>query len=245
MNFILYEDEEVFISSYEEVITKLMAKSKMNYKIHKINEYKKNITMPYLANITGSRVYIIDVEVPGKNGIDLARTIRKTGDWTSPIIIVTSHEEFKVVGFTGKILMLDFISKDKALKNNLLDALIVALEIIDTKPTYNFSYKGDYFSLPYDDIIYFEKNLRDNSSIVVCENEDYTVRKTISEIEDELVDTKFFKTHRSCIVNLNKIKKINYDDGIIYFKGIKIDLLSRSNKKILKEKMTELHGGNT
>lgn len=245
MNFILYEDEEVFISSYEEVITKLMAKSKINYKIHKINHYDKNKTMPYLFSITGSKVYIIDVEVPGENGIDLARKIRKSGDWASPIIIVTSHEEFKVVGFTGKILMLDFISKDKALKDNLLDALGVALEIVDSKPTYNFSYKGDYFSLPYDDIIYFEKNLRDNSSIVVCENEDYTVRKTISEIEEELIDTKFFKTHRSCIVNLNKIKKINYDDGVIYFNGLKIDLLSRSNKKILKEKMAQLNGDNT
>ena len=122
---------------------------------------------------------------------------------------------------------------------------IVKRKIVETKPTYNFSYKGDYFSLPYDDIIYFEKNLRDNSSIVVCENEDYTVRKTISEIEEELVDTKFFKTHRSCIVNLNKIKKINYDDGIIYFNGLKIDLLSRSNKKILKEKMAQLNGDNT
>lgn len=245
MNFILYEEDAVFISSYEEVINKLMAKSKMDYKIHKITEYKNNITMPYIANITGSKVYILDVEVPGKNGIDLARSIRKSGDWTSPIIIVTSHDEFKVVGFTGKILMLDFISKDKLLKKNLSDTLKLALEIIDNKPTYNFSYKGDYFSLPYDDIIYFEKNLRDNSSIVVCENEDYMVRKTISEIEDELIDTKFFKTHRSCIVNLNKIKKINYDDGIIYFNGFKIDLLSRSNKKILKEKMAQLNGNNT
>ena len=36
------------------------------------------------------------------------------------------------------------------------------------------------------DIIYIEKNIGDNSSIVICENEDYIVRKTIREIEDEL-----------------------------------------------------------
>ena len=244
MNFILYEEDAVYLNTHEEVITKVMASSKMDYKIHKILEYKDNVTMPYLESITGNRIYILDVEVPGKNGIDLARSIRKSGDWTSPIIIVTSHDEFKVVGFTGKILMLDFISKDKLMQKNLTDTLKLALEIIHNKPTYNFSFKGDYFSLPYDEILYFEKNLRDNSSIVVCENDDYIIRKTISEIADELVDTIFFKTHRSCIVNLNKVKKINYDDGIIYFNGLKVDLLSRNNKKTLKEKMAQLNGNN-
>jgi len=244
MNFILYEEDAVYLNTHEEVITKVMASSKMDYKIHKILEYKDNVTMPYIESITGNKIYILDVEVPGKNGIDLARSIRKSGDWTSPIIIVTSHDEFKVVGFTGKILMLDFISKDKLMQKNLTDTLKLALEIIDNKPTYNFSYKEDYFSLPYDEILYFEKNLRDNSSIVVCENDDYIIRKTISEIADELVDTIFFKTHRSCIVNLNKVKKINYDDGIIYFNGLKVDLLSRNNKKTLKEKMAQLNGNN-
>ncbi len=244
MNFILYEDEEVYVSSYEKVIIKLMGKSKINYRIHKIKEYK-NDTMKYIENISGNKIYILDVEVSGMNGIDLARKIRKQGDWTSPIILVTSHEEFKVVGFTGKILTLDFIIKDKDLNNNLTESLKLALEILDVKPTYNFSYKGDYFSLPYDEIIYFEKNLGDNSSIVVCEKEDFTIRKTISEIADELEDTKFFKTHRSCIVNLKKIIRVNYDDGIIYFKDDEVDLLSRSNKKILREKMEELNGSST
>ena len=241
MNFILYEDEEVFVNNYEEVINKLMLNNKIDYKIHKIDKHDDS-TMDYINSITGYKVYILDVEVPGKNGIDLARSIRKSGDWISPIIVVTSHEEFKVVGFTGKILMLDFISKNKDLNSNLFNTLLVALEITSSKPSYNFSYKGDYFSLPYDDIIYFEKNFKDNSSIVVCENEDYVVRKTISEIEEELKNTNFFKTHRSCIVNLNKIKRINYDDGIIYFNNEEIDLLSRNNKKILKEKMEELSG---
>ena len=244
MNFVLYEDEEEFVSSYEEVINRLMAKSKMNYKIIKINKYSQD-TLSYLNSISGSKVYILDVEVPGKNGIDLARMIRKSGDWISPIVIVTLHEEFKVVGFTGKILMLDFIVKDNNLTKCLSDTLKLSLEIIDTKKTYNFSYKGDYFSLPYDDIIYIEKNIGDNSSIVICENEDYIVRKTIREIEDELKDSVFLKTHRSCIVNLNKIIKINYDEGIIYFKDDKTDLLSRSNKKILKDKMESIYGNNS
>lgn len=138
--------------------------------------------------------------------------------------------------------MLDFISKSTNMEKDLIEALKVALEIAASRPSFDFSYKGDYFSLPYDDILYFEKSLNDNSSIVVCENDDYIVRKTISDIADELNNTNFIKTHRSCIVNVNKIIKVNYDDGIIYFKDNETNLLSRSNKKILREKMSNLNG---
>ncbi len=245
MNFILYEDDEVFISRYREVINKLMGKSKMDYKICSIKKYNDE-TIEQLNSIVGRKVYLLDVEVPGLNGIDLARKIRKNGDWVSPIVVVTSHDEFKVVGFTGKILMLDFISKlEESLENNLIETLKVALKIQSYRPSYDFSYKGDYFSLPYDDIIYFEKNLRDNSSIIVCENDDYIVRKTISEIDNELENANFLRTHRSCIVNLDKITKIDYDAGTIYFKDVSIDLLSRSNKSILKNRMVNLHGNNS
>lgn len=240
MNFVIYEDEEKFINCYDNVITKLMGKEKTNYKIHKIDKYNDN-SSKILNNISGNKIYILDIEVPGKNGIDLARQIRKSGDWMSPIIIVTSHEEFKIVGLTGKLLMLDFITKDKNIENNLIDALNIALKINSNKPTYNFKYKGEYYQIPYDDILYFEKSLNDNSCIIVCVNDEYVVRKTILEIEEELKNEIFFKTHRSCIVNIKKILKIDYDEGIIYFNDTKINLLSRSNKKILKEKMRDLN----
>ena len=41
MNFIIYEDEEKFINTYEKVIDKLMGKSKVVYKIHKIKKEAK------------------------------------------------------------------------------------------------------------------------------------------------------------------------------------------------------------
>lgn len=237
MNFILYEDDNEFINCYQEAITKVMLNSKVDYEVLKINNYDE-YSNKKLKNIIGNKIYILDIEVPGKNGLDLAREIRKGGDWTSPIIIVTSHEEFKTVGFTGKILMLDFITKNDNVMGSLIDALSVALEITCGKPIYKFSYKGQYYSIPLDEIIYFEKSLNDNNSIIVCENDEYVVRKTISSIALELENTSFFKTHRSCIVNINKILKIDYDRGIIFFKDSETNLLSRSNKKKLMEKMS-------
>ena len=46
----------------------------------------------------------------------------------------------------------------------------------------------------------------------------------------------FFQSHKSCVVNIEKIRKINYIENIITFEnGEYIDLLSSRNKKRLKE----------
>ena len=64
------------------------------------------------------------------------------------------------------------------------------------------------------------------------------IRKTIKELEEELSNTiDFFKTHRSCIVNLKNVKHIDFENNTIKFVNKKIDLISRANKKALKERL--------
>ena len=180
----------------------------------------------------------IDVEVPGKNGLELARNIRQAGDWTSPIIIVTSHEEFKTVGYTAKILMLNFITKNDNLEQDLLETLEVALEINLANKSLSYTNKGELYHIPYHDILYIEKSLNDNMCNVVTKNNTYSIRKTIIDLEKKLSDDiHFIKTHRSCIVNLKNIIHIDFENNIIAFINKEIDLLSKTHKKDLKERM--------
>ena len=52
------------------------------------------------------------------------------------------------------------------------------------------------------------------------------------------LDDRFYKTHRACIVNLDKIKKVDFKNEIIYFdNNLKIDYLSRNYKKGLKDRL--------
>ena len=237
MNFIIYEDDKEFSNRYKNVIYKLLGPTTLNYKIIEINDYNEE-NKDKLSKIDGNKVYILDIEVPGKSGLELARKIRKTGDWTSPIIIVTSHEEFKHVGYTGKILMLNFISKHGKLENDLYDSLEVALEINMANKALCYTNKGEIYHIPYHDILYIEKSLNDNICNVVTKNSIYNVRKTIIDLEKKLSDDiNFVKTHRSCIVNIKNIKFVDFEKNIIAFINKEIDLLSRSHKKNLKERM--------
>ena len=235
MNFILYENDKTYINKYKNIIYEIMGSNKLNLHLYEFSSYNLEVKNK-LDKIEGNKIYIIDIEVPGKNGLDLARQIRNSGDWISPIIVVTSHEEFKIVGYTEKILMLDFISKREDLKKSLYDALIIALKINSSKECFCFTIKSEIYQIPYDDILYIEKSLNNNSSILVTTKNKYVFRKTISKLEKEL-NNDFVKTHRSCIVNTKNITKIDFENNLIYFNDKYINLLSRNNKKILKEKV--------
>jgi len=240
MNFIIYEDEKEYSTRYKNIIHKLLGSTNLNYKIVEINEYNEN-NQKKLDEIEGNKTYILDIEVTGKSGLEVARNIRKTGDWTSPIIIVTSHEEFRNVGYTGKILMLNFISKSSELEKDLLDTLEVALEINMANKSLHYTNKGELYYIPHQDILYIEKSLNDNTSSIVTRNKIYNIRKTIKELEKDLASAiNFVKTHRSCIVNLKNIKHIDFENNIIAFVNKEIDLLSRAHKKNLKERLKEI-----
>lgn len=239
MNFILYEDEQKYIEFYKNSIYKLLGPTNINFKILEINKYDE--FEKKIEKLEGNKIYILDIEVPGKNGIELARKIRKSGDWLSPIIVVTSHEEFKQVGYTGKILMLNFISKMDNIEKDLYETLDVALEINLHNPSFSFINKGELYQILYSDILYIEKSLNNNNSIIVTKENNVEIRKTINSLEKELSNNVyFFKTHRSCIVNLKNITHIDFENNIISFKDKKIDLLSRANKKKLKEKLKDV-----
>ena len=64
------------------------------------------------------------------------------------------------------------------------------------------------------------------------------IRETIQHLEKELCKNyRFMKTHRSCIVNLNKITSVDLSNNTISFTNKKISLISRNNKKALKERL--------
>ena len=235
LNFIIYEDEKKFREKYISVILRLLGSKKIAHKIIEYDKYESGI-IANLKKLIGKKIFIFDIEVPGKSGLDLAREIRNSGDWSSPMIVVTTHEHLKNATFTSRMLMLDFISKFYNCEENLKSALLVALEIVDNQHSLNFQYNGELVQIPFDDILFIEKNVDDLYSTVVTRQDRYIIKQTISKIEKDLSqDERFFKTHRSCIVNVDKITSVELRECIIHFGHTEIiSLLSREKKNELK-----------
>lgn len=239
INFIIYEDNKKWQQTYKDSILKIIGQNNIKYNITIFDKYETNLKEK-INHLYGKKIYLLDLEVPGKSGLDFAREIRKSGDWYSPIIIITSHECFKNEGYTSKILMLDFIVKNENTPKLLTESIELALTINEKKESFNFTYNNEYYQIPYDDIFYFEKNLNDNYTTIITKNQTYKIKESITNLSTKFNDlTFFFKTHQSCIINLNNIEKIDFKNNIIYFQDFQISLLSRNKKKELKEVLTK------
>ena len=234
INFIIYEDEKKFRELYVSVILKIVGSMRIAYKIIEIPKYDED-TMLKINSLVGKKIFIFDIEVPGKNGLDLAREIRNNGDWKSPMVIVTTHEQLKTAAFTSKVLMLDFISKFYNCANSLQETLKLSLDIIKSNKSLNFQYGGELYQIPYNDILFIEKNVDDLYSSIVTKNGKIKIKKLIGNLEEELSnDKRFFRTHRSCIINIEKLTSIELSECIMHFNDIETPLLSRDKKRELK-----------
>lgn len=239
INFIIYEDEDKMSNIYKDAIHYFFGNKQQCYKIIEFKKYKNNL-IEEINKIEGKKIFILDIEVPGKTGLELAREIRDSGDWLSPLIVITTYEHLKTEGLNGKMLMLDFISKKDNMIDNLKSAIMTAYRIIASYKTISFKQKGEIFQILYDSILYIEKNLNDNYVTIVTKYDSITIKGSINNITNYLIeDPRFMKTHRSCIVNLLNIKSYDITNNIIKFETKSIGLVSRNKKKELKQKLCE------
>jgi len=225
MKFIIYENGVDLVRRCKNTILSLLISDDLKYQIDVCDS--DSLT----AKDENNKVFIIGCDGNKEKGLDIAGKIRENGDWISPIILVDNDNND---GYTDKLLRTESIDI-----NNLEEELRLSIELIlkvkYTKKNIFFCYKGECHLIPYDIILYIEKNINDNSSLIVTDKEEICIPKSISVLFDELDKSIFYKSHRSCLINIEKVNSIDYDMGIISFGDKETNLLSRSNKRGLKD----------
>lgn len=234
INFVVCDDEKEFREKTKVVINKLFMKNNVEYKTYEFSSYNKEF-QNFINNTMSSKIYILDIEMKNSiSGIDIARKIRKE-DWNSIIIMVTSHTELGYEALKAQIMLLDFISKFDQCEKNLENVLKKAIAKVDSKKIIQFQNSGITHRLYLEDILYVTKDTVDRKCVIKTTYNEFAISKTMTEMIEEL-GAGFYLSHRSCLVNLEKIKKVNWKDNIIYFNnGESVDLLARDKKKGLKE----------
>lgn len=238
INFIIYTEDKLYIELYESLIHKFMVVNNDVYKIYKYSKYSDKIITD-IVNLSGYNIYIFDIEVRGKSGLDLAHEVREKTDFSSnQIILVTSHMDLVTNAYHRKLLMIDFLSKYDDLENNILDCFREILMLFNRNKSLSIKCGGEILRIPHNDILYIEKSKYDNYICIHTENSEYKYKSNISDIECRLKqDMCFLRSHRSAIVNLNKITKVDMINNVIYFKSKRTNYLSRDRKKDLERQM--------
>lgn len=233
MEFVVLDDEKLFRSKIREIIDKIYMNNDEYYHVSEFEKYNKSFSK--LINDGSPKIYILDIEIKDDiSGIDISRMIREK-DWESIIIFITSHNELGYQALKAQIMLLDFISKYDNCEKNLEVAIKKAISMVNSKKSITFSSDGISYIIHLNDILYIEKDTVDRKCIVKTTYNELAVNKTLSYFIDNL-DDRFYQSHRSCVVNVEKISKVDWKNNIIYFSsGDSVDLISRDKRKGLKE----------
>lgn len=233
VNFIVCDDEKAITDTVKSIITKVMFKNNLEYKIHIFNSYNEDFNEIIKSDIE-NKIYILDIQVGNKSGLDIAKKIR-IKDWNSVLLILTSHYELEYLAYKSQILILDFISKFDLYEEKIIDTINLCINKIlkNDKLILKINRKIEY--IEFNNILYitYDGNIR--KTIIYTKSREYETTETLKDIKIHLKGN-FKYSHRACIINMNNVKSINSKDKIITFINNKsIDLLSRNYLKKLKE----------
>ncbi|MCD7752099.1 MAG: LytTR family DNA-binding domain-containing protein [Lachnospiraceae bacterium] len=187
--------------------------------------------------------YFLDIDLKSDmDGLTLAQEIRRL-DPRGFIIFITSHSEMSLLTFRYKVEALDFIVKDDV--SDLQARICEYLHNISEKYSSgkNRTVKrlgisvGSHLSyVELDRIYYLETTDNIHRLRLHAVNREIEFPAQLKEVQEQL-DERFFRCHRSCVVNLDMITDIDYKDGIIFLRGgFKCPLAART-KRVLKQRM--------
>lgn len=229
INFIVCDDNKEITILIKDVISKYMMKNKIQFKTYIYYDYDDKF-MNILNSKLQFKIYILDIEMPTRSGIDIARIIRNT-DINSIIIFLTGHEELGMTILKDEIMCLSFINKFDDCEKRLTVVLKKALKLLNRKTMLKFEEKSIIYTIPLDDILYITRDTIERKCIIKTEYSEFKTYKTLQELKT-MLDGRFIQTHRACLINKDRITIKNYRKKIITFDtGETTNLISDKYKK--------------
>ncbi len=148
-------------------------------------------------------ILLLDIQMCQINGMDTARKIRELDDKVE-IIFITSLIEYALEGYEVRAYryLIKPVKYDD-LKNNMINCI----KEIDIKNKYILiKEEGKRIKLDINEITYIEVQKEDITIHTL--NEIYKIKGTMNNIEKEINCCRFFRCHKSYLLNLEHLKSI-------------------------------------
>ncbi len=193
---------------------------------------------------TDPDLIFLDIQMPGESGFDL---LEKT-DLRARVIFVTAFDEYAIRAF--EVDAVDYLLKPVSPQR-----LTAAIERLDRK---NAVAAGGRRALAYDDTLFLSINnhlkfvkvsaiqsiqaAADYSEIILADGKRGLVQKSMAEWEQRLPPAQFCRIHRSTIINLQAVSRVEEwfgDSYHVYLSGVESPLvMSRRYAVRLKERLS-------
>ena len=178
---------------------------------------------------------LLDINMPKINGIDFLKSSRSTAS----VIITTAYSEYAVESFGLDVL--DYLVKPIGFER-FLKACNKALEAAEMKkagkgkaaaPNDHFFIKSNsqIEKVFYDELLYAEAML--NYVMLYTVTRKLMVYVTIKSLEEQLPVDLFIRVHKSFIVNIGKVKRI--EGNVLDIGNAKITISQSLREKVVGE----------
>lgn len=165
--------------------------------------------MAFLSSLAEIKpdIVLLDIDMGKTNGIQLGEKIKDLYPSTV-IIYITAHEEYALKAFALRAFhyLLKPLTKDQLFA--VIDEALAYMQ--KNKPEnapaniFSIQTKGEFISVPYTDIFYFEKIGRRIK--IHTANRDIYYYGNLQELPELLNASSFLKCHQGYIANIEKIR---------------------------------------
>lgn len=193
-------------------------------------------THPDVASQTD--LFLLDVEMPGIDGITLARTIRHRLPNAS-IVFITGYREYAADAY--ELEAFNYIMKPVTYER-FAKVITEALRKrhqqtqVQDSPCVTIEKKEGSLRVPYSDILYFEKTLRKIRLITTDSAHEFY--GSFKDLRNQLDMGQFVQCHQSFIVNISKVE--GYSQQVLSLRASKDQLpVSKGLVKPVKTAMAK------
>lgn len=144
---------------------------------------------------------LLDVMMPKKNGMELARQLR-SGEVDSSIVFISSNREMALQGY--EVSAVRYLAKPLD-ENRLREALLFCYEKVQANSELFLPVTGGARRVSPQDIFYIEIVGR---KCRICQREEeWDTTVSMGQLEDMILDRGFIRCHQSFLINLRYVQE--------------------------------------
>ena len=197
---IILEDEK----NAQNVLLHYISKTKF---IECIGVFESGVDIP-ISLLKRAEFLFLDIELPELNGIAFLKTIQNP----PKVIVTTAYPNFAIEAYEQAVM--DYLVKPFSYNRFLKSVNRIRESILNLKEDYLFVYANKTgHKIKVNDILYIKSEL-DYISIVF-ENEKILLLDSLNNWEKKLKYYNFIRTHRSYLVNYNRINKVKINKVLL------------------------------
>ena len=219
---IVVDDSQSDLIKIKRVLMNSVSFTQLHFDVH----YFDNPTDDHILQQTD--FYILDIDMPGMNGFQLANRIYETNP-KATIAFCTNHDDLVFDSF--KLNAFYFIRKS-FLEEDLFSALRKYVrQYSDDKAAFVINDTEQIKAVPIRNIVYFE--VSHNDLYIHTVDKEYRLRKSMKQLLDEFHHNSFIQIDQNFLINCSFIQEIK--DSIIILSTGQTFTVPRRNIKQVKD----------